>query len=289
MPTNAIQRELTAEIIANQIRLERASTPSATVVLIEGGSDARLFKRFLNPAYVTLVVCFDRGKLERVLDLLVASGFAGLVAIADPDFDQILGILPTSANVCWTDNNDAETMILPTVIDKLLGEYGTQDRINANRAATGKDPIDILIEEASRLGATRLVNKRDSLGLKFEGMTYQFTSNTAVVIDMNKTISHLIGRSQTTVQASQLTELIDEAIAAYGSQPRMCQGHDMIRLLGRGVRRDWGSCAEFDSTTKCDDLEKIVRVAYEETDFNASGLFACLKAWETNNLPYRLF
>jgi hypothetical protein len=106
---------------------------------------------------------------------------------------------------------------------------------------------------------------------------------------LNATIDHLLGRSQTTLQAHDLKNLVDEAIAAYGNQIEMCQGHDAIRILGRGLRRNWGSCATFDSNDKCSELEKIVRVAYEEADFAASQLHNCMTQWEAKNAPYRLF
>lgn len=288
MTTNAIQRELTAEIIANEVRMERAAKPGITVVLVEGGSDARFFKRFLNPTYVTLTLCLDREKLYQVLRLLEAAGFVGIIAIADTDFDRILGSAPPSMNLCWSDANDCETMILPTVFRKILNEYGTEDRVAADEQANG-DALAFLIRQASTVGAIRLVNKRENLGLRFRGMSHKFDSATSLSIDMNATINHLLGRSQTTMEAQELTQLVEDAIAAYGSQIEMCQGHDAVRILGRGLRRNWGSCAAFDSSDKCVELEKILRVAYEQADFEASQLYACMTHWEAANSPYRLF
>jgi hypothetical protein len=120
-------------------------------------------------------------------------------------------------------------------------------------------------------------------------MTYQFESNTSMVIDLNAMISHVLGRSQSALEASAIREAVDHAIHSFGSQLEMCQGHDLIRLLGRGLRHRWGSCAEFDSTSKCHSFEKIIRVAYEEADFESSELHACLQAWQLANSPYRLF
>jgi hypothetical protein len=288
MASHAIQRELTANIIANEVRMERAAKPGITAVLVEGGSDARLFKRFLSPAYVTLTLCLDREKLLRVLQLLEEAGFVGVIAIADADFDRILGAAPASANICWTDANDCETMILPTVFRKILDEYGTEDRIAADEQANG-NALDFLIAQASQIGAVRFVNKRDSLGLKFSGMSHQFQSPTSILIDLNATIDHVLARSQTPLQAPELREMVEEALAAHGSQIEMCQGHDAIRILGRGLRRNWGSCANFDSGQKSPELEKIVRVAYELADFAASDLHACMTQWQVANTPYRLF
>ena len=286
---NAIQHEITANILANQIRLERAQKSTLTIILVEGGSDARLFGRFIDRSRASISICFDRGKLYSVLNRLEQVGFAGVVGIVDPDFDRILGLAPPSSNICWTDNNDAEGMLLPSILEKFLDEYGSAIKIEADRATSGLSPLEILVEEASKLGAIRLVNKIDSLGLKFDDMDYKFVSNVRLEIDIPASILHIIQRSINNYDPTVLRGRVDAVHNQYGAQLHLCQGHDLIRLLGRGLRQRWAATGEFDSTKKAEALEKIVRVSYEEEAFLSSGLYGCLCNWEINNQSWRIF
>lgn len=285
---DTIRPEINHSILANEIRLERAQNSKLTIVLVEGGTDARLFRRFVDAQCASITVCFDRDRVIGVLDELKSTGTLGVMGIIDADFDHILNRPLPRVDICRTDANDVEGMILPSVITKILNEYGTLTRLSADIRANRVAPIDALIIEASKIGALRVINKLGDFGLKFKKMDHKFVDNKDITIDIQSLIVHLRARSAGNTAPETIHVDAADFLAVHGPSILMCQGHDLIRIFGRALRRRWGSVGDYDSKDKVEELEKILRVSYEEADFRVTRLYQCIRLWEHANAPWKV-
>lgn len=286
---SSVAKELSAATIANQISLERQAVEQS-VVLVEGGTDARYFRQYIDDEHASITVCHDRERAVLTLHLLKQRGIEGVLAIIDRDYNDFLGedekIIDD--DIIFTDENDLETSIIPTCIHKIINEYGTKDRVDAFTQEVG-DPLEFLLRESSKIGALRLVQKQRKIAIRFEGMTYQFASAASVEISLSATIDHLVSRSNFAETKEEIEDLVNQALTEVSGEITLCQGHDVVRIFGRALRRAWGSCAEFDKNDpEKNDLYRILRVAHEREDFLSSAIFAGISAWESRNEPWKV-
>lgn len=285
---SSLSKEISAQTLANQIFLERRSS-ARTSILVEGGTDSRYFRRFIDPDAASLTVCHDRERVLLTLHILHTRGLTGVLAIIDRDYyefreDEELDF----DNVCLSDHNDLEATLLPAVLVKILNEYGTHERFTGDFETSPGRPFEILVSEASKIGAVRVISHRDKLGVNFNGMKYKFVSNTSIEIDLTETLRHLIGRSDLPSGAI-LEGAVNDLLSSVTPVQALCNGHDLVRILGRALRRRWGSDSKFDGEDGVAPLEKIIRVAHEKNDFERTKLFMCMREWENRNAPWRVF
>ena len=100
--------------IANQIRMLRENPQwvSASFLMIEGYTDERIYKRFVDGGKCQIIVTHHKDNAKQALSMLENGRVAGVLAIVDADFDVLEGKLPASPNLLFTDAHDLETMIL---------------------------------------------------------------------------------------------------------------------------------------------------------------------------------
>lgn len=286
---SSVKSELTANTLANQVVLERRQAVRA-VLLVEGGTDARYFRRFVDRSECSITVCHDREKLILTLSLLRTRGIDGVLGVADRDYDDFVDEDPISdPNIVFWDNNDLESTILPVTLRKILNEYGSATKIGELERSSRKNPIELLIEEAAKIGALRALNRRKLIGLRFKGMTFQFVRGAGFEVDLTSTIEHVCNRSG-------LPQLVDEISQEYNairlSAPNticLCHGHDFMRIVGRALRTSLGTISDFDKNDgQSNPLYSIVRISHETSDFIETKICKSIIAWQVRNLPWRV-
>lgn len=285
---NSVYQEITAASIATEVMLERRGS-QATAILVEGSTDSKFYKGFFDLSLCNITAC--RGK-QMVIDavyILERRGFVGLIAIVDADFDRIVD-KNYSDNIVMTQHNDVESMIFfSEALERILYNYGSLEKINAHIGrSSGISVRSIITDQAKFLGCMRFISMTKGWNLKFEGMTYQFENNRDVTLNQDSVIDHVIARSSSPhcLDRTYVRDLIDCEIIKLNDE-QLCCGHDLCRLLARGLRYAFGSHSRFEGEEGLKELGRIMRLAFHADDFRESPVYQELMAWEQRNAPWR--
>jgi hypothetical protein len=281
---STIKAEISAQTIANQIRLERAAH-LGSFLLVEGDADARLFKKFVCPECCSVVVCVGNANVASTLFILREGKFLGVLGVADRDYGDLLGGVADPDDLILTDENDCEIMVLCSdALDNVLREYATVGKCAAEAALRGKPVRDLIFDASAVIGAVRIVAQQRDLPISFKGQTYQFESNSEYTINLDRTVQHLIARSPalTGVKWDEVASAARELLKAGHPAKKLCNGHDCIRVLGRALKAKLGTDNQFNSEDRAGDLGKVLRLAYERAYFEATGMNKKMKSWETS-------
>jgi hypothetical protein len=286
---SSVKAEVTASTIANQIVLERRQA-TRSVLLVEGGTDARYFRRFVDRTQVSIEVCHDREKLVLVLGLLRTRGVNGALGIADRDFEDFLeGEQLNDADIIFWDFNDLESTIIPSIFIKILDEFGSQNKIDEFVETFEVDPFEKIIEEAAKIGTLRAISRIKSYNLRFQGMDFQFTTNQCFTLDLDATIDHICSRSSKMHLKDEIQGEFERLKGSCLDLKTLCQGHDLVRIIGRSLRGRLGSTSEFDKNDKIKNpLYPIIRISHELAEFCSTSLYKRMKSWESNNHPWKV-
>lgn len=279
---SSVKAEISGITLANEVRLERA-VHKGSFLLVEGDTDASLFRKFISVQDCAIVVCSGKENTFLATTILSRSGFCGALSIVDKDFADFLGSPVDEVPVFFTDHNDVEIMILSsTCLSYVLLEFGVDDKVDAVTQSTGMEVCDILFDAAAFLGALRLLSLREEWHLKFEGMNYKFLDANSYVLDEIRTVQHIVARSERRPSISELevAEIARLEKMAANSHRDICCGHDCVRILGRALRRSLGNTNLFNSEEGAKQLSKVLRVAYGWEQFRETELFRSILEWE---------
>src|SRR5712692_8435090 len=165
---------LTAPVaIANEIRLKR-SQHRGTFVVVEGRDDRLLYEKFFaDPHQCRFVVAGNKARVCEVIRILDSDGFYGALGIVDADFDLLDGTSVSSSNIVRGDCHDIEAMLVRSpAFDKVLREFGSEDKIGKLITRTETDIRSVLLAAASPLGYLRWHSQRPALQLRFEELQF---------------------------------------------------------------------------------------------------------------------
>jgi hypothetical protein len=276
--------------IVNEIWLAR-SQYEGTYLLVEGGKDARFFGRFIDHSTCRVVVAVDRWNVLGATKMLGSKGVEGVIGIIDADFERIeMAHEAICANVIMTDMHDLEMILTESpALDKLLGEYGSPNKIAECEQRHGKSIRDILIECALPIGLLRLLSQRHSLKLDFDGCRFSdFMERDDLSVHTGRLISAIKNRSQRhDLDDVYLRDRLEELRREAHDYREICCGHDVVSVLAFGLRRVIGSTNP--ATDHADALEKSLRLAYERASFLETGIYRSVKQWQIAHPPYVVF
>ena len=121
-------------------------------------------------------------------------------------------------------------------------------------------------------------------------MKYKYVARNSYVIDEESTVGHVYGRSRADVDVTEeeLRVAVQMRRAGDIDAKELCRGHDCVRVLGRGLKKAFGSSRQFSDEEGTRTLEGILRVAYEWQHFVLTDLYRAMRRWEVAN-GYTLF
>jgi hypothetical protein len=280
-----VREFLTDDRDANQIRLRR-STFSGTFLLVEGSSDKVFYERFVDKIACQIVVIegqpSNKIKVITVLAILDRSNFDGVIAIVDADFDRLEDSVDEGVNLLRTDTHDLETMLIDSpALDKVIAEFGSEEKI----AKLQLDVRRSLVEAGRSIGYLRWISQCDELNLKFSSLHF---SNFIDEKNLQMNELNLIKEVKNKSQAFSLkTEDLQQRIAdkkKKGFNPwQVCCGHDLVEILALGLRKTIGTMS-----VDVDNLERSLRLAYEEVYFRKTQLWVNIRQWESSNQPFQV-
>ncbi len=271
---------------ANEIRMLRSQFQGAFLI-VEGDTDQRLFKRFVDQESCQIRVTNGKEKALKVMDILERDQFAGILAILDADFLFVEQAIPPSPNILLTDFHDLEMLIiLSPAFSKVLEEYGSATKIAQFAQRTGQDVRGYLLELGAHLGYLRWHSLQANLALKFEDLDYtKFITRSDMSINHTAMIRTAKNHSQKQgLDEAQLQQSLQELTALGHDLAQICCGHDVIAILALGLCKVWGSYDAHE--LPADALERIMRVAYETNHFQQTRLYAAIQTWERANVPF---
>jgi hypothetical protein len=171
-------------------------------------------------------------------------------------------------------------------LTRVLAERGSAAKI-ADFEAAGEATGEALLSRAKVIGSLRLVNHRDDLGLKFDGLDIaSLLDEDSLRVVVEKAVQVLLQRSQSAVEAGALQASSDAVLEGDIQARELCSGHDAVAILSFGLRRVLGTQKALD--VRVDMLELELRLAYDRDCFTQTGVFAALREWELRNAGWRV-
>ena len=269
-------RTLIAEILLHRGRFH------GSILLVEGRSDVLLFQRLVSSEHCFVLSGGSRDAVLGALTGLHDAGIVGVLGVVDRDFDALDFFEDVSENLTLTDENDVEMMMLHSpAFDDVLREYGSKDKISRVESGVMKPVREIVFERSAIVGALRVLSKREGLQLRFAGMKWKFEPGGGIQVDVDKQFAHILGRSSPLDgwDLGRLKEEVFLVLDGASEAKDFCNGHDVMRVLGRGLQKLFGSCKSFSSDDRREELERSFRLAYNWEHFSKTGTCDKMLEW----------
>jgi Protein of unknown function (DUF4435) len=283
-----VRELLTPNDYANELRMRRSSH-KGTFLIIEGSSDAKLYRQLTDTNHCELVIARNRNMAIAILKILQEPSVPGVIAIVDKDFDELNGLLPDIPNLFFTDTHDLETMLLRSpALEKLISEFGSEEKLKG----FGNDVREAVLTAGCTIGYLRWISLKDSLNLKFEGIDFPtFIDKSTLEINLLKLIQEAKNKvinkaAMTKLDVGDIQKRLKQQEDPSHDRWQVCCGHDFMSILSFGLRKAIGSQSPNAVTVEI--LERSLRLAYEQAYFQTTELYAAIGIWETHHHPYRI-
>ncbi|KNY28311.1 DUF4435 domain-containing protein [Pseudobacteroides cellulosolvens] len=298
-----MREEITAEIIANDIKMSRDAGECKPFILVEGISDFNTYKNFFC-AECEIKICFGREKAVNVLIDVEKYKYEGILCIIDRDFlDLGDDISYKSDCIFLTDSHDLETMILQSpALCKLLDQYGSETKIKA----LGSSIFDYILPIGLFVGYLRWYSKTEKLNLDFKSIEFRKSIdknslNMDKVRLLNALILNTISKDNTSEETKQclrginridIINKIDKLLLENKYNPwTVCCGHDLVKILSVGLCKKFGSLNTNDTDMDGSEGAKIERnlmLAYDLQYFIGTNLYKAIDRYQRDNVKYKI-
>ena len=273
------------EQIAAEIKMMRAGFPG-TVFIVEGETDQRLLERFINKEACEILCAHGKENVLCAVQVLNRESFTGALGFVDADFDRIDNELPTLSNVVVCDYADSEMMLLLSpALEKTLEQYASGRKCEKILKKRGFNTVrELIINEGMKLASIRYANKSNSWNLRFKGVDYKkIVDERRLVVDMERAIDFFLANSASNLSAEKVKDGIPPSTDSY-DEFEFCNGHDCTTLLAVGLRQCLATHSQ--QIASKENVEKLLRLAYEDSSFSETEVYNSIRSWEMNNENY---
>lgn len=276
--------------IAATVKMMRAAF-SGTILMVEGPNDQKFLTRFIDDEQCRMLAAHGKqNALGAYQTLLSESSALGVLVFIDADFARIDGELPTNEAIIVSDHHDTEMMmLLSPAFDKILREYGSTSKVPTfcGRVQT-KSILEHLLLQAARIAHLRHQSLRNGWNLRFEKIDYGafVECKQHLAVDCDALVRAVLANGGGVgVSYGDARRSIPDTLR---SMPlgELCCGHDVTMLLALGLRQCLGS--QPPQIAKRENLEKVLRIAYEEAFWVETEVYAAIRRWENSSQPYRV-
>ncbi len=269
-----MRQYLTPESKKNEIRmlLNHPSYKDKVFIVVEGGSDIRLFRSLLKSRKLTIESINGKSELKKVVDELNAEFNSQIVGIRDADFDRLLEKPLESECIFMTDAHDIEIMMLSSKsFENLIDEYASAESYYELKEQLKKSVFDA----AYQLGIIRLLNEKYLLKLNFRSLNFSSFVNIHkcnIDIDVERLLDQLFAKS--TSKSDELTKeylvlKINEHQQNKYCKLQICCGHDVTKLIEKVFSQKW---AAVDNKINQKKIESALRLGYTKEMFTSTNL-----------------
>jgi hypothetical protein len=257
-------------------------------LIVEGDKDQLLLKNYVDRAGCKIRSGGSKGNAIETLAILEADGFAGVLGIVDADFDRLDGKVTASDNLLRTDHHDIEVMMFASAaLDKVLGEFGSTEKIEEFERLRQTNIRGALIEAGRKVGYLRWLSLRQDLGLVFEGISYKKFVDSFLEVDVLKLAKTAKDHSQKPrLDESALVQQMSNLASPPHDALHVCCGHDLSGILSFALRKILGTNNKNDVTEEV--IERGLRLAFDLSLFSQTELFQSIRGWERRNPPFRV-
>ena len=261
------------------------------VVIVEGDTDARVYKRFINRDICVIIPSLGKTNATGALKMLERDKCKGILIIVDNDFWVLDGITPESPNLLTTDTHDLETMILSSsALEKVIDEFGSEKKINRTR----KSIRDILLELGMPLGFFRWIysSQHEKMTVRFKNISLEEfirIDRDTITINIDNLVKEVRNNTpQCTLDSKETAIRIKELLRnkTLYDPWHVCRGHDLVHILTVILKKGFGKRKVKNITLEI--IDGMLRIAYEYRDFSKTKLFASIKKWEKANSDFRI-
>ncbi|MFI8421751.1 DUF4435 domain-containing protein [Streptomyces sp. NPDC085479] len=253
--------------IANEVGMLRSGM-AGPIVLVEGTTDTRLFRRLFMPSpQVRVIHCKGKSHLLSAMQLVTDRGVTGVLGICDADFDRLLGT-PTVKGVFPVDHHDTEIMICESpAFNHFYVELYEREADDKEVQRTKMR----LLGHAANLGKLRIWSLQNGGSIGFKKLNAGDFIERDGGFDLKSCIDELI--SEKDMDSNALLSLAKNKTESPDAE--MSCGHDMTSLLDAdaAIRRR-------SDTYGRDVIEKMLRLSFDSKSFSATNMYASLKSWE---------
>lgn len=279
-----MQEFITSNSIANEIRMLR-SVSSDSFLIVEGDVDARVYKNFIvNECQIK--IAFNKVKAIEIIEILNKDNFVGSLAIIDADFDILNEEEISIDNLFLTDFHDLECIIFSSpALEKVLAEFGSEGKIKKlNGSVRG-----LIFETAILIGNLRWISLSEGLNLKFEELNFsKFVVKDTLDFDVQEFVKRvLINSKNLTLQQNEVIKKIIALANKNHDKHHISCGKDLIEILSIGLQKVLGTNNSSKVTSEI--IARDLRLAYEFEFFISTNLYKDIKAWEKQNVPFKVF
>ncbi len=263
----------------------RRTTHKGVFLIVEGSSDAKFYGQIIDKEQCQILPPAEgRDIAIEALRILQQDSASDVVAIVDKDFDELNGLLPDIPNLFFTDTHDLETMLLRSpALEKLIVEFGSEEKLEK----FSKDVREALLVAGCTIGYLRWISLKDSLHLKFEGISFSDFIDKDLKINELLLIKEVKNKSlRPNLDVNDLQQRLKQQKDASHDRWQLCCGHDFMSILSIGLRKAIGS--QNPNVVTVEILERSLRLAYEQVYFHATELYVTIGNWEKDHPPYRI-
>ncbi|MEV6180336.1 DUF4435 domain-containing protein [Streptomyces sp. NPDC052015] len=253
--------------IANEVGMLRSGM-SGPIVLVEGATDTRLFRRLFIPSPQARVIhCKGKSNLLAAIGMVTSRGITGVLGICDADFDRLLGV-PTVRNVFAVDHHDTEIMI--SASPAFSHFYAELYEREADEREIGRTR-NRLLSYAAQIGKMRLWSVQNGGKLGFKTLDAGEYIERDGTFDIESCIGTLT--TEKDLDANALLSIATTSTESPATE--ISCGHDLTSLLDSdaAIRRR-------SQTHGRDVIEKMLRLSFDSQAFSTTSIYSTLRSWE---------
>ena len=277
----SIGQLMDASDIVAEIRMERQASPSA-FILMEGTTDIRRFEQFIDNNITSTVNCWGKEKLLSAVKSLNESNFSGFLALADADFDRIIGDIEYIENIIYSEGHDFDIDSFRTsVFIRYITEVGDETKCKSHGET--HDILEKIAIGIRPLSGAKLANRKNRIQIQFseinwcpafDGMSFNREQLAFLVLKKGAPDRSAIENFLKVVSEEESNDLW-----------QVTNGHDFSCALGISLRTQIGS-RKWPQTTS-EEIERHIRLALCESDFKEMKIFECILEWQRES-GYRI-
>ncbi|MGW0835889.1 DUF4435 domain-containing protein [Streptomyces prunicolor] len=259
--------------IANEVAMLRMSM-HGPIVLIEGTTDSRLYRRFFLPQpHVRSVFCDGKPNLLEAMTEIRRRRIDGVVAICDADYDRVLSI-PRGGDVYFADLHDAETMMCySNAFHRVFEELVSRDAVSEEV----QNVRDTLIDIACAIGEIRLWSIQNHASLKFANVDAGDHLRDDLSFDLGQYVAEVLEDSSNgTSSAGELISVAEgRNFKNFGAE--IASGHDFCALLAAEIRK---RSPDPSAAPAASMIEAMLRLSFDAECFAQTDLARDLDKWQ---------
>ena len=282
----SLSRHLDAFDIAQEVRLER-KVHKGSFLFVEGGTDVKRFTPFVDESACSIVNSWGRDNALEATKMLADEGFLGVVACVDADFDRELHELDVHECIVYSESHDLDMdWATEVVLSRYFVEMGEPEKLASFRGGV-TEIADRILSGLRVVSTARLLNRLGVIREKLSDLNISSDfQNLSITVEA---YSELVKskRNLTNDRTTQIANLIRGGLTRNHDLRQITNGHDFHCALGVGLRSDLGS--RRDVHTWGSEVEAGLRLCFSKSDLKISHVFAELRRWEEDNMPYKVF